>query len=210
MNPQTTVRWFVVKLLLYVYHRTSVFKLPQQFHKIRICVRRYIRHCRPACCFYYMPQSLDTFKGTVIYRPGDISAYIVLELMHRDITWRFPQTFGLNMFQGVIFLTELFISGTTQNSHMYLASLHFFSVRRGGGGRTNLVHADISRDSSQWIRSRRLWCRPLPWWHTVGAMIAAASHVSMPRDLVSKQLREEVPCIYGAMLESVFCTSKTR
>ena len=66
-----------------------------------------------------MPQSLDTFKGTVIYRPGDISAYIVLEFMHRDITWRLPQTFGLIMFQGVIFLTELFISDTTQNSHTY-------------------------------------------------------------------------------------------
>lgn len=78
MNPRTTIRWFAEKVLLYVCHRTSVFKPPQQFHKIHISVRRYIRHCRPAWRFHYMPQSLDPFKGTLIYRPGDIPAYIAL------------------------------------------------------------------------------------------------------------------------------------
>jgi len=52
-----------------------------------------------------------------------------------------------------------------------------------------IVHAGISRESFRWIRPRRLSCRPLPWWHTVGTVIAAASHVFLPRDVVSKQLR---------------------
>jgi hypothetical protein len=39
---QTTIRWSAEKLLLCVWHRTSVFQLPQKFHRIHIYVRKYI------------------------------------------------------------------------------------------------------------------------------------------------------------------------